>query len=80
MSMQVSDTKRKELRLISVKVPSFLLEQLDSLVEKGFFASRSEAIRLALSRLISRYNAIPRKIELMKNYRRDEIEDDELPF
>jgi len=48
-------TKSKEpMILISVHVPKQMLEELDELVKKGVFPSRSEAIRIAIRDLILR--------------------------
>jgi len=48
-------TKAKEkMILISVHVPKQMLEELDELVKKGVFPSRSEAIRIAIRDLLLR--------------------------
>jgi Predicted transcriptional regulators containing the CopG/Arc/MetJ DNA-binding domain and a metal-binding domain len=47
--------KESKLTLISLKIPMALLKEVDELVEKGVFVSRSEAIREALKLLLSRY-------------------------
>jgi len=48
-------TKAKEkMVLISVHVPKQMLEELDELVKKGVFPSRSEAIRIAIRDLLLR--------------------------
>jgi len=48
-------TKAKEkMVLISVHVPKQMLEELDELVKKGIFPSRSEAIRIAIRDLIAK--------------------------
>jgi len=38
--------------VLTVKVKQFLVEELDKLVEKGYFESRSEAIRYAIIQLL----------------------------
>ncbi|MHA1912525.1 MAG: ribbon-helix-helix domain-containing protein [Candidatus Kariarchaeaceae archaeon] len=40
------------MKLISVKISSSLLEGLDSLIRRGLYPSRSEAIRTAIRDLI----------------------------
>ncbi|MFP3044956.1 MAG: ribbon-helix-helix domain-containing protein [Thermocladium sp.] len=46
-------TKSKEkMVLISVHLPKQILEELDELVKKGIFPSRSEAIRIAIRDLM----------------------------
>ena len=48
-------TKRQEkMVLISVHIPKQMLEELDELVKKGTFPSRSEAIRIAIRDLLYR--------------------------
>ncbi len=48
-------TKSKEkMVLISVHVPKQMLEELDSLISRGVFPSRSEAIRIAIRDLLLR--------------------------
>jgi len=50
-------TKAKEkMVLISVHIPKQMLEELDELVKKGVFPSRSEAIRIAIRDLLLREN------------------------
>ena len=50
-------TKAKEkMVLISVHIPKQMLEELDELVKKGAFPSRSEAIRIAIRDLLLREN------------------------
>ncbi|KUO91606.1 MAG: ribbon-helix-helix domain-containing protein [Thermocladium sp.] len=46
-------TKSKEkMVLISVHLPKQILEELDELVKRGIFPSRSEAIRIAIRDLM----------------------------
>ena len=48
-------TKSKEkMILISVHIPKQMLDELDELVQKGVFPSRSEAIRVAIRDLLLR--------------------------
>lgn len=42
-------------RVISVKLPVGLVEQLNELVEKGFFQNRSDAVREAVRLLLAKY-------------------------
>jgi len=51
--MPKSKAKEKMI-LISVHVPKQILEELDELVKKGIFPSRSEAIRIAIRDLLLR--------------------------
>ena len=44
---------KEKLVLISVHIPKKLLEELEDLVVKGYFPSRSEAIRTAIQRLVT---------------------------
>lgn len=41
---------------ISVRLPGWMLDALDYLVEKKIFISRSEAIRVAIRKLIREYS------------------------
>jgi len=41
--------------IVSFKAPADLVEQLDELVKKGVFSSRSEALRRALVLLVAKY-------------------------
>jgi len=51
-------TKAKEkMVLISVHIPKQMLEELDELVKRGTFPSRSEAIRVAIRDLLLRETA-----------------------
>ncbi len=51
-------TKSKEkMALISVHIPKQMLEELDELVTRGIFPSRSEAIRIAIRDLLYRENS-----------------------
>ncbi|MEM1538359.1 MAG: ribbon-helix-helix domain-containing protein [Candidatus Nezhaarchaeales archaeon] len=42
------------MKVVTVKLPEFLLKKLDELVEAGIFPSRSEAIRTALRNQIEK--------------------------
>mgnify|MGYP001773171010 CR=1 FL=1 len=51
-------TKSKEkMVLISVHLPKQMLSELDDLVKRGVFPSRSEAIRIAIRDLMMREDA-----------------------
>ena len=50
--MEVKLTKPNETVVVTVKVKQFLVEELDKLVEKGYFESRSDAIRYAIIQLL----------------------------
>jgi len=55
-TVYVPKTKANEkMVLISVHIPRQLLEELDELVKRGVFPSRSEAIRIAIRDLLLRY-------------------------
>lgn len=41
------------MEIITLKIPRELLDELDVIVSRGAFSSRSEAIRYAISMLIS---------------------------
>lgn len=41
--------------LVTFKIPEALLEDIDVLVKNGYFRSRSEALRYAISLLIEQY-------------------------
>jgi Arc/MetJ-type ribon-helix-helix transcriptional regulator len=41
--------------IVSFKAPADLVEQLDELVRRGVFNSRSEALRRALVMLVAKY-------------------------
>jgi Arc/MetJ-type ribon-helix-helix transcriptional regulator len=47
--------KREKMILISVHIPSALLQIVDNLVKQGVYPSRSEAIRDAIRQLLERY-------------------------
>ena len=47
--------EKSKLTIISIKIPMEQLKQLDSLVQQGLYASRSEAIREAIRLLLSGY-------------------------
>jgi Arc/MetJ-type ribon-helix-helix transcriptional regulator len=47
--------KREKMILISVHIPSALLQIVDNLVRQGVYPSRSEAIRDAIRQLLERY-------------------------
>ncbi len=42
------------MQLISVNIPRHILEEIDRLVQEGYFPNRSEAIRTALHLLITK--------------------------
>ncbi len=42
------------MQLISVHIPRHILEEIDRLVQEGYFPNRSEAIRTALHLLITK--------------------------
>ena len=45
----------EKMVIISVHVPPRMLEMLDRLVEAGYYANRSEAIRAALSEFLAKW-------------------------
>ena len=42
-------------RVVSVKLPVSVIEQVDGLVSRGFYQNRSDVIREAIRRLLSDY-------------------------
>jgi len=55
-------TKASEkMVLISVHIPKQMLEELDELVRRGIYPSRSEAIRIAIRDLIMKHIELLRK-------------------
>ena len=46
---------RERMKLISVHLPEWMIRELEKLVQKGYFPSRSEAIRVAIHILIMKY-------------------------
>ncbi len=46
---------KERMKLISVHLPEWMIKELEKLVQKGYFPSRSEAIRVAIHLLIMRY-------------------------
>ena len=47
---------KESMILISVHLPRQMLEELDELVKKGVFPSRSEAVRVAIRDLILKHS------------------------
>jgi len=45
---------KAKMILITVHIPKQMLEELDELIKKGVFPSRSEAIRIAIRELIKK--------------------------
>lgn len=62
--------------VISFKAKRRLIERLDSLVEKGIFPSRSEAIRVAITTLLTLYL---KSEELEEDYR-EKLETTKVPL
>ena len=56
--MPKSKSKEK-MALISIHVQKWVLEELDRLVERGVYPSRSEAIRVAIQRLLEEHGVKP---------------------
>ena len=54
---------RERMKLISVHLPEWMIRELEKLVQKGYFPSRSEAIRVAIHLLIMRYQDIGSKTQ-----------------
>ena len=50
--LEVKLVKPNDTVILTVKVKQFLVEELDKLVEEGYFESRSEAIRYAITQLL----------------------------
>ncbi|NPA69555.1 MAG: type II toxin-antitoxin system ParD family antitoxin [Crenarchaeota archaeon] len=49
------------MKLISVHLPEWMIKELEKLVQKGYFPSRSEAIRVAIHILIMKYQDMGNK-------------------
>lgn len=47
-------SERPKNRLVTVKIPEKLVDDLDNLVKKGKYSSRSEAIRDAVKQLLKK--------------------------
>jgi len=69
------DSKKKGLKMTTIKMPEYMIEELDHLVNIGVFASRSEAIRYAVSRLLSDYRK-----KLRTRFHGDLLVEDESPI
>jgi len=52
---------RERMKLISVHLPEWMIKELEKLVQKGYFPSRSEAIRVAIHILIMKYQDMGNK-------------------
>jgi Arc/MetJ-type ribon-helix-helix transcriptional regulator len=50
------------MELVTFKIPKELIEEVDNLVNKGLFSSRSEAIRYAIGMLIT--NTPEKRLEI----------------
>lgn len=55
-SRDVGEEDREKMKLISVHLPIWMLNKLERLVKLGIFPSRSEAIRVAIHLLLTRYS------------------------
>jgi len=68
VNIYMTDRNEKEkMKLISVHLPEWMVMELEELVMKGYFPSRSEAIRIAVHQLlitIKQYKNI-RNVELV---------------
>ena len=53
----------EKMIIISVHVPPRMLEMLDRLVEAGYYANRSEAIRAALSEFLAKWSPATQRRE-----------------
>ena len=51
------------MKVISIRLPDWMLELIDKLVEKGIFISRSEFIRYAIRHALKRYEKELSEIE-----------------
>ncbi len=66
-TVKLNDTKndnaqsRERMKLISVHLPEWMIKELEKLVQKGYFPSRSEAIRVAIHILIMKYQDMGNK-------------------
>lgn|GEM_PF-1428787 len=55
MSKLEHRVKKRETQVVSFHIPKTLLSALDKLVEEGVFNNRSEAIRMAILKLVLEY-------------------------
>ncbi len=44
---------KKHTRVINVRVPTYLIEILDSLVREGYFTNKSEAVRFFIRKYLN---------------------------
>ena len=51
----------EKMVIISVHVPPRMLEMIDRLVDAGYYANRSEAIRAALSEFLAKWTIQPKE-------------------
>ena len=52
---QAQENNRERMKLISVHLPEWMITNLEKLVAKGVFPSRSEAIRVAICLLLNKF-------------------------
>jgi len=52
--------KREKMKLLKLLVPPRWLRQLDSLVDRGLFTDRSEAVRRSIQTLLSNHPEVER--------------------
>ena len=68
MPRTVGGKAKEKMVLISVHLPKPMLEELDELVKKGVFPSRSEAIRIAIRDLLLRESSKRREQPREESY------------
>ncbi len=56
------------MRTLQVELPDVLAAELEALVQKGWFRSEDELIRLALIEFVRRY-----RLELLEQFQREDI-------
>jgi Arc/MetJ-type ribon-helix-helix transcriptional regulator len=56
------------MKSIQIELPEKLAQELDTLVQQGWFRSEEEVIRFALLEFLRRY-----RLELLKQFQRDDI-------
>ena len=56
------------MKSIQIELPEKLAQELDTLIQRGWFQSEEEAIHFALLKLIQRY-----RFELLEQFQREDI-------
>ncbi len=69
------------MKLISVQIPELYLEGIDMMVNSGYYANRSEAIRVAVRDMIVEevggFQEIEKRRSVLRSSQREEGEEEE---